>query len=152
MAETEGFDINQKSALVAIDDEGRRATVTDALHELGFRVQAAESAEDGYDKLRKTAFEAVVVDQGFQGGTLLDNPLLKHLQWMPANTRRYMFLALLAPDVKTLDNMSAFAASVNAVVNYNDMAQSKAILERGIVENDQFFRVLRTVLQEAGRR
>jgi hypothetical protein len=115
-------------------------------------VHVAASTDEGHDRLRKTSYEAVVIDQAFQGGTLLDNPLLQQLQTMPATTRRYMFLALLAPDVKTLDNMTAFATSVNAVINYNDLAQAKAILERGIAENDQFFRVLRTVLQEAGKR
>ena len=152
MAETEGFDINQRFALVAVDDETRKAAIADALHELGYRVHVAASTDDGHDRLRKTSYEAVVIDQGFQGGTLLANPLLQQLQTMPSPTRRYMFLALLAPDVKTLDNMSAFAASVNAVINYNDLAQAKAIFERGIAENDQFFRVLRTVLQEAGKR
>ena len=152
MAETEGFDINQRFALVAVDDETRKAAIADALHELGYRVHVAASTDDGHDRLRKTSYEAVVIDQAFQGGTLLDNPLLQQLQRMPAPTRRHMFLALLAPDVKTLDNMSAFAASVNAVINYNDLAQAKAIFERGIAENDQFFRVLRTVLQETGKR
>jgi CheY-like chemotaxis protein len=152
MAETEAFDINQRFALVAVDDEGRKAAISDALHELGFRVHAAESTDDGHDRLRKTAYETVVIDQAFQGGTLLDNPLLQSVQTMPATSRRYMFVALLAPDVKTLDNMTAFATSVNAVVNYSDLQQAKAIFERGIAENDQFFRVLRTVLQEAGKR
>lgn len=152
MAETEAFDINQKFALVAVDDESRKEAVSGALQELGFRAHVAATTDEGYERLRKTSYDVVVIDRGFQGGTLLDNPLLQQIQTMPASTRRYMFVALLAPDVKTLDNMSAFAASVNAVINYNDLAQAKPILERGIVENDQFFRVLRTVLQEAGRR
>ena len=153
MAETtEGFDINQRFALVAVDDETRKAAVTDALQGLGFRVHVAASTDEGHDRLRKTAYEVVAIDQAFQGGTALDHPLLQQLQMMSAATRRYMFLALLASDVKTLDNMGAFAASVNAVINYNDLAQAKAIFERGIAENDQFFRVFRTVLQEAGKR
>ena len=152
MADTEAFDINQRFALVAIDDESRKAAVAAALGELGFRVHAAATADEGSDRLRKTTYEAVVVDQAFQGGTLLDNPLLRQLQTMPASSRRYMFVGLLAPDVKTMDNMTAFAVSVNAVINYNDLAQAKAILERAIAENDQFFRVLRTVMQESGKR
>jgi CheY-like chemotaxis protein len=152
MAETEAFDINQRFALVAVDDENRKGAVTGALQELGFRVHAAATTDDGYDRLRKTSYEVVVIDQAFQGGTLLDNALLQQLQTMPASTRRYMFLVLVGPDLKTMDNMTAFAASVNAVINYSDLAQAKGILERGIAENDQFFRVLRSVLQEAGRR
>jgi CheY-like chemotaxis protein len=152
MAETETFDVNQRFALVAVDDENRKAAVTGALQELGLRVHAAATTDDGYDRLRKTSYDVVVIDQAFQGGTPLDNPLLQQVKTMPASTRRYMFVALLGQNLKTMDNMTAFAASVNGVINYNDLAQAKAILERGIAENDQFFRVLRSVLQEAGRR
>lgn len=148
----ETFDLNQKYALLAIDDEDRKGEVSAGLQELGYKVHLATSADDGRDRLRKTAYEIVVIDQGFQGGTLLDNPLLKLLQGMPMTTRRYMFVALLSPEVKTLDNMTAFAHSVNAVVSYNDIAQIKPILQRALVDNDQFFRVVRTVLQEAGKR
>jgi ActR/RegA family two-component response regulator len=152
MTETEAFDINQRFALAAVDDENRKAAVNGALQELGFRVHFAATTDDGYDRLRKTSYEVVVIDQAFQRGTLLDNPLLQQIQTLPASTRRYMFVALLGPGVKTMDNMTAFAASVNAVINYNDLAQASAILQRSIAENDQFFRVLRSVLQEAGRR
>jgi CheY-like chemotaxis protein len=152
MTDHEAFDVNQRLALIAIDDASRKTAVTDALQELGFRVHVAAVAHEGFDRLRKTAYAAVIIDQAYQGGTPLDNPLLKHVQGMPALARRYMFVALLAPNVTTLDNMAAFASSVNAVVNYNDLAQAKAIFERAISDNDQFFRVLRNVLEEAGKR
>ncbi len=148
----ETFDLNQKFALLAIDDDDRKGEVSAGLQELGYKVHVATSADDARDRLRKTAYEVVVVDQGFQGGTALDNPLLKLLQAMPMTLRRYMFVALLATDVKTLDNMTAFAYSVNAVVNYNDVAQIKPIFQRAFADNDQFFRVVRAVLQEAGKR
>ncbi|MBI2202421.1 MAG: hypothetical protein HYU41_01000 [Candidatus Rokubacteria bacterium] len=148
----ETFDLNQKFALVAVDDEDRKGEVSAGLQELGYKIHLAASADDGRERLRKTAYDVVVIDEAFQGGTVLDNPLLKLLQGMPMTTRRYMFVALLSPAVKTLDNMTAFAHSVNAVVSYNDVAQIKPILERALFDNDQFFRVVRTVMQEAGKR
>jgi DNA-binding NtrC family response regulator len=151
MAETETFDVNARVALIVVDDSDRKGEVSAALQEVGYRVHIAASADDGRDRLRKAMYHVVVIDQGFQGGTALDNPLLQLLQGMPMTTRRYMLLVMLAPDVKTLDNMTAFAASVNAVVNYNDVAQFKAVLERALADNDQFFRVIRSVLQEAGK-
>lgn len=148
----ETFDLNQKFALVAVDDEDRKGEVSAGLQELGYKIHLAASADDGRERLRKTAYDVIVIDQAFQGGTLLDNPLLKLVQGMPMTTRRYMFAALLSAEVKTLDNMTAFAHSVNAVVSYNDVAQIKPILERALFDNDQFFRVVRTVMQEAGKR
>ena len=152
MADHEVFDINQRYAMVAVDDPDRKAEVSAALQEFGFRVHIATSMEDGRERLRKTTYDTIVIDQAFQGSSPLDNELLQLLQHMPMGNRRYMLVALLGHDVKTYDNMTAFAMSVNIVINYNDVAQVKPILERALAENDQFFRVLRTVLQEAGKR
>ena len=152
MTEHEAFDINQRFALIAVDDVSRKAAVIEALQELGFRVHVAAAAHDGFDRLRKTTYPAGVIDQAYQGGPPLDNPLLTHLQTRPAPARRDMFVALLAPNVTTLDNMAAVASSVNVVISYNDLGQAKAIFERAIADNDQFFRVLRSVLEEAGKR
>lgn len=152
MAATETFDVNARLALIAVDDGDRKGEVSAALQELGYRVHIAASTDDGRDRLRKATYDVVVIDQAFQGGTLLDNPLLQLLQGMPMTTRRYMLVALLGPEFKTLENMTAFSQSVNAVVGYNEVAHIKAVFERAIAENDQFFRVIRTVLQEAGKR
>jgi DNA-binding NtrC family response regulator len=151
MPEITAFDPNQRLGLIAVDDADRKGEVSAALQELGFRVHLAASVDDGRDRLRKASYDIVVIDQTFQGGTPLDNPLLQLLQLMPMATRRYMVVALLARGVETLDNMTAFMHSVNVVVNHNDVGQIKRILERVIAENDHFFRVIRSVLHETGR-
>ncbi len=149
---TDGFDINQRRALVCVDAADRQAPVTAALAELGYRVVAAATADEATERLRKETFEVLVVDEAFQGASPTDNAMLRSIQWMPMSTRRSMFVALLGGGVKTLDNMAAFARSVNAVVSYDDLAQVKPILERGITDNDQFYRVFREVLQDVGKR
>lgn len=152
MAETDGFDINQQVCLLAIDDTDRKGEVSAAVQELGYRVHLAASGDDARERLRKNSYQLVVVDEAFQGGTLLDNPLVRLLQGMPMTTRRHMFVALLGDSFKTLDNLTAFVQSVNGVVNYNDVAQIKPVLQRAIADNDQFFRVMLAVLDEAGKR
>ncbi|MBI2217374.1 MAG: hypothetical protein HYU51_08760 [Candidatus Rokubacteria bacterium] len=151
-ADQEAYDINQRLALVCIDDADRKAEVSAAVQELGYRPQFGENPAHVLDRIRKNSYEVVVVDEAFQGSSPQDHPVLKHLQWMPMTLRRYVFVALLGPELKTYDNMTAFSRSVNLVVNYNDVAQIKPILQRGIADNDQFYRVLRQVLQEAGKR
>lgn len=149
---SEAYDMSQRPALVCVDEANRQAAVTSALKELGYRVQVAESAADATERLRKTNYDVLILDEAFQGASPLDHPLLKTVQWLPAATRRYMFVALLGNGFKTFDNIMAFTKSVNAVVSYDDMAQVKAALQRGIAENDEFYRVYRQVLQEAGKR
>ena len=144
--------VTRPLALVGVDDADRQAAVARALEELGYRAQVGENTADVIERLRKTSYEVIVLDEAFQGSTPLDNELLGSIQWMPMTVRRYMFIALLGQDLKTFDNMMAFAKSVNVVVSYGDLGQLKAIFERGISDNDQFYRVFRQVLQEAGKR
>ena len=138
-------------ALICVDAGDRRDAVRAALDELGYTAETAD-ASTAIDQLRKVPYQLVVVDEGYGGGSALDNPILKALNTMAMSVRRYMFVALVAADVKTLDNAAAFARSVNAVVNPNDLGQLAGLLRRAIADNDAFYRVFREVLQAAGKR
>ncbi len=151
-ADQEAYDLNHRLALVCVDDADRRAAVTGAVEELGYRVQVGENRDEVLDRLRKQTFEVIVLDDAFQGASATDHPVLHQVQWMPMTVRRYVFVALLGAALKTFDNMTAFSKSVNLVVNYTDVAQIKPILQRAVAENDEFYRVFRRVLQEAGKR
>ena len=148
----ETFDPNVRLALVCVNAGDRQDAVVQALQELGYRTQVAETPADTVERLRKMAYEVLIIDQEFQGATPHDNPVLKAIQVMPMTTRRYIFVVLLGKDFKTYDNMTAYSESVNLVVNVNDLSQVKVILERAVADNDLFYRVFRQVLQEAGRR
>jgi CheY-like chemotaxis protein len=139
-------------ALICVDDGDRRGAVRKALEELGYTPETADGAAEAADRLRKVAYQVVVVDETYDGGSALDNAVLKALNTMPMSMRRYMFVTLLGGDVKTLDNATAFARSVNAVVNTSDVAQLATLLRRAVADNDAFYRVFREVLQAAGKR
>ncbi|MBM3217382.1 MAG: hypothetical protein FJZ38_01645 [Candidatus Rokubacteria bacterium] len=139
-------------ALICVDDGDRRGAVRKALEELGYAPETASGAAEAADRLRKVAYQVVVVDEAYDGATALDHAVLKALNTMPMSIRRYMFVTLLAADVKTLDNATAFARSVNAVVNTSDVAQLATLLRRAVAENDAFYRVFREVLQASGKR
>ena len=150
--EHESYDEGARLSLVCADAADRQASVKSVLQDLGYTVQVAGSAADAIERMRKSTYEVIVLDEEFQGSTEHDNAVLKALQTMPMSIRRYIFLALLGRRVRTLDNLMAFARSANLVVNINDLSQLKAILARGIADNDRFYRVYREVLRESGRR
>lgn len=152
MAESVTTEIDRRPALVCVDAGDRLTAVTAALTELGYAPDVPADSTDAIDRMRKTAYQVVVVDETFEGGAPLDNPVLKALAGMTMPVRRYIFVALLGDDVKTLDHAMAFSRSVNAVVSTNDVGQLAPILRRGIADNDAFYRVFREVLQAAGKR
>jgi CheY-like chemotaxis protein len=139
-------------ALVCVDDADRRGAVRAALEELGYAPEVPTDAAAATDQLRKTPYQVVVLDEAYGGGTAVDNPVLKALNTVTMSVRRYLFVALIASDVKSLDHGAAFARSVNAVINPNDLPQLAGLLRRAVADNDAFYRVFREVLQAAGKR
>ncbi len=149
---SEGYDVNRKLALACVDQPDRLVAVKAALQELGYALHEGSGPDEAADLMRKNSYEVVVLDEEFKGATPHDHPLLRAIQWMPMTLRRYMFVALLSREGKTFDNIMAFARSVNAIINIGDLPKLKGILEKGLADNDQFYRVFRQVLQEAGKR
>jgi CheY-like chemotaxis protein len=143
---------NQRFVLVCEDSPERQAVIKAALDQLGFTMYAAKNTEDALERLRRDTFEVVILDEQFQGGSALDNDVLKTIVMLPMSTRRYIFVALLGRAYKTFDNMLAFSRSVNVVVNLNDLPHLPAILRKGITENNEFYRIFREMLAEVGKR
>ena len=141
-----------RAALVCVDAGERRTAVLGALTELSYVPDVPADAEEAVDRLRKNAYDVVIVDERYEGSSPLDNTVMKALAAMSMQVRRYVFVAQLGKGVTTLDNATAFSRSVNAVVNVNDVGQLAPILRRAIADNDAFYRVFREVLQAVGRR
>ena len=149
---TLSFEETARPALVCVDVEAREVAVVAALEELGYTVEVAPNAEEAIERMRKTAYLVVVVDETFGGAAPLDNVVLNRIAGMSMTLRRYMFVLVIAADVITLDHATAFTRSVNAVVSYKDLGQLMPILRRAVADNDAFYRVFREVLFAAGKR
>ena len=143
---------NLRLALVCEDAAERQGVIKPALEQVGFTMVAPKNATEAIERMRRDTYELLVLDEQYQGATPLDNPVLAAIRTMPMSTRRYMFVVLLGRDFKTFDNMMAYTKSVNVVVNLNDLPHLPAILRKGVADNNEFYRVMRGVLQDTGRR
>jgi len=65
--------------------------------------------------------------------------------------RRKIFFVLLGDQFKTMDNMRAFGASANLVVNPRDLPDLTLILKKAINDNNQFYKVFMDTLKETGK-
>jgi CheY-like chemotaxis protein len=144
--------VDARLALVCVDDPERQESMKATLAELGYTPEVPSSTDNALDRMRKSAYEVVIVDELFDGATPLDNGVLKGLSTMAMSVRRYMFVALIGKSVPTLDNATAFSRSVNAVFSYGDLDGLAPMLRRAIADNDAFYRVFREVLHAAGKR
>jgi CheY-like chemotaxis protein len=152
MSETSQNPFDQRLVLVCENAPERQPIIRAALEQLGYTMLPAATAEEATERLRRHAFEIVIVDERFESSGVLDNAVLGTLNTMPIALRRPIFVVLLGREFKTFDNMMAFARSVNVVVNLNDLPHLPAIIRKGLEDNNEFYRVFRDMLAEVGRR
>jgi hypothetical protein len=65
--------------------------------------------------------------------------------------RRNIFVAMVSSRYRTMDNMMAFHASVNLIINIKNIDDIGKILSRGITDTEMFYSVFKESLKEAGR-
>jgi predicted Zn finger-like uncharacterized protein len=130
-----------RSALVCVDEPGKLKAVREALDDLNYYSSMASSVKEALSKLRYNQYDLVMLDEEFCGENSENNTILRYLQPMPMSIRRNIFLMLISSQVKTLDNLMAFAKSVNAVINAGDIQRVKLVLERAMADHRRFYKV-----------
>lgn len=151
MATTEDdFVEDQKLALICFDQPKVQAGVRTALEGLGYTVHVPSKVEDAIQRLRQNKYELVLLHEAY-GGSAESNLVLQTIQPMAMPLRRHMCVGLVGKSFRTLDNMMAFVKSVSFVVAERELAKIKAITRQATSANDQFYRVFREALRDAGK-
>lgn len=143
------YDENDRLALIL--DEDNKNLWVDALEERGFKVQFAKSPAHAIHKMRFTHFHLVALNENYGGVPLGKNPVYQVLAEMPMTTRRNIFFAVLGNNFKTLNNMEAFAMSVNLVINEKDKEKLPQILKKSITDHETFYKVYKESLHAMGK-
>ena len=148
--EEDEFVEDRKLAMVCIDSAPQRATVKTALDGLGYTVHIPLKPEDAVQRIRANRYELVIIHEGY-GGSAESNLVLQTVQPMTMALRRHMCVGLVGKEYRTFDNMTAFAKSVNFVVAERELPKIRGIARQAVAENDQFYRVFRESLRDAGK-
>ena len=148
--EEDEFVEDRKLAMVCIDSAPQRATVKTALDGLGYTVHIPLKPEDAVQRIRANRYELVIIHEGY-GGSAESNLVLQTIQPMTMPLRRHMCVGLVGDQFRTFDNLMAFAKSVNFVVADRELSKIRGIVRQAVAENDQFYRVFRESLRDAGK-
>lgn len=143
------YDENDRLALL-LDHKNKDLWVA-ALEERGFKVQFAKSPEHAVHKMRFSYFHFVALHENYGGGPLERDPVYQLFMKMPMTTRRKIFFAVIGDKFKSLNNMEAFAYSVNLVVNERDADKFSRILKKSLSDHENFYKVFRESLQVMGQ-
>ena len=149
-AAEDDFVEDQKLALICFDQPKIQAAVKTAIEGLGYTVHIPAKPEDAIQRLRQNKYEVVLLHEAY-GGSAENNLVLQTIQPMAMPLRRHMCVGLVGKSFRTLDNMMAFVKSVSFVVAERELPKIKAITRQATSANDQFYRVFREALRDAGK-
>jgi len=150
VAPDEEFVAGRKLAMACLDSEQAQTAVKAALEAMGYVVHSPAKPAEAIARLRHNKYEVLILHEEF-GGSAQDNPVLKAVAPMAMSQRRHMCMGLVGKEYRSLDNMAAFARSVNFVVAERELGKIEAITRHAVAENDAFYRLFREAIHEAGR-
>ena len=148
------FDFIEEEGLTALVCEQNpiaRKTIENALNLMDYQITIAESARDALKRMRYHIYDLIVVDENFDTKNPDANGVLIYLERLQMSTRRNIFVAMVSNRYRTMDNMMAFHASVNLVINIKNIDDIGKILGRGITDTELFYRIYKETLKETGR-
>ena len=148
------FDFIEEEGLTALVCEQNpiaRKTIENALSLMDYQITIAESARDALKRMRYHIYDLIVVDENFDTKNPDANGVLIYLERLQMSTRRNIFVAMVSNRYRTMDNMMAFHASVNLVINIKNIEDIGKILGRGITDTELFYRIYKETLKESGR-
>jgi hypothetical protein len=145
------FELGDKTSLICADPTTTEVVKT-TLRELGFKYHTAETPELAVERIRYTNYDLVVVHENFAGSSLRSNPVLNYLSPLPMALRRYTFVCLVGPSLKTLDAMQAFVQSVHLVLSPMDLPNLGPILKKGLAEFELLYRAYKDTYAAMGEK
>lgn len=143
------FDLGDKTALVCIDHPQYQKMIVPQLIDLNYKVHLGLFAEDVLLKLSTYSYNVVVIYENFKGSHLENNPILSEIVRRPGTLRREHFVVLLSQKFTTNDAMTAFAQSVDQIVNVADIANFKPVVRRGVAQHHDLYLPLQETLKAA---
>ncbi len=146
-----GYIEDLPNALICEDRQDMRNLIMYSLEELKYNVFIANNVEEAMENFKYNNIKLVVLNENYAGGTYENNEILEYLKFMSIHERRNIFLVLTGKSFESLDNMQAFANSVNVIINDKDFGNLTKILKRSIADNDNFYKVFKDVMKKEGK-
>lgn len=148
------FDFIEEEGLTALLCEQNplaSKTIQNAINLMDYQITLPENSRDALKRMRYHVYDLIVVNEGFDTKNPDSNGVLIYLERLSMAVRRKIFVAMVSSRYRTMDNMMAFHASVNLIVNVKNIEDISKILSRGITDTELFYNVYKESLKESGR-
>ena len=148
------FDFIEEEGLTALLCEQNplaSKTIQNTLNLMDYQITLPENSRDALKRMRYHVYDLIVVNESFDTKNPESNGVLIYLERLSMAVRRKIFVAMVSSRYRTMDNMMAFHASVNLIVNIKNIEDIGKILSRGITDTELFYSVYKETLKESDR-
>ena len=140
-----------ETALICESDPLIREKIKIALDLMEYSITIAETTRDALKNMRYHTYDLVVLNEKFGTSNPDVNGILIYLNRLTMFDRRRVTLFLLTDRYRTMDPMAAFHRSANAVVNVKDIGKIDTILQKGLNDNNAFYKIFKEYMIQAGK-
>ncbi|MDL2260486.1 hypothetical protein LJB99_06415, partial [Deltaproteobacteria bacterium OttesenSCG-928-K17] len=141
---------DRPKALVVYDDLDIAEMLEQKLDKMGLSVTVAVNLRDAAKQLKFANFTILLLQEDYFGSNMTTNHLLRSVQGMDSQSRRGTLVVMISPTQTTLDDLTAFSLSIDAIVNTAEIANIERILISTIARANKFYAIYREVLAEHG--
>ncbi len=139
-----------KLALFVGDDRSILERISLPAEDMGYKLIHSSDVKDAVSKLRLHQFDLILLQEGF-GGDVRENLVMRYLNRLSMAIRRKIFVVLLSNTFKTMDQMRAYALSVNLILSVQDLDKMKDVLFKAMKRHEAFYKPFFDVMKEIGR-
>jgi predicted Zn finger-like uncharacterized protein len=141
---------DRRNALVCIGDDDLKKKVNSTIDQMGFNTEIVNNTKAALRKMEYHIYHVVIMDETFDQNKGVTD-LIDSINSIDMYLRRKMCLVLVSDEFKTNDDMAALHASVNTVIQLDDIVHLDAFLSEALMEHKNFYTVYNESLKLAGR-
>ena len=141
---------DRPKAMVVYDDPVVQELLLQKLEGTGYNATAALNPRDAAKQLKFANFSLLILQEDYCGASIRGNLLLRSLQTLDLSSRRGMLVILVSPTMTSLDDLTAFALSIDGIVNVADIDSIDRLLVSVIARANKFYAFYRDILIEHG--
>jgi CheY-like chemotaxis protein len=137
-----------ETAMICEQDPVIRDKIVSELKKMGFATVQPGGFKEALKFMRFHVFNVIFIDEDFDTGVWETNNVLRYLENLNMSVRRQIFVVLVSTNVATMDNLEAYARSVNLIINKRDILHVGKLLRQAMTENNEFYQIFKERLQK----
>lgn len=145
------LDEDDRTMLLCMKDNESKRIVEKAFSSMDYKLLSVNNVKTALTRMKYHIFDTVVIDEEFDKDNKGTVVLLNYMNCLNIAIRRRIFAVFVSNRYRTMDNMAAFHASVNLIINRRDIDNMGKIFLYNIKEYEKFYSVFKDSLKNADK-